>query len=273
MKNTTEPIKAAPTARGGTNLDGMKNILTDALYEMGYDDTLVDTLIERNVIDFSIVDYTSHIIYQLEEHYGESVLWGDLEDAVAFEGLAASLTGELGKNWRAAEGDTFRERIRHIITDPIENLGMKLMSRYALENNSTLSEELERVKQYLSIDYGKFNSYLPNVDFVIYTPENSRVIAVISCIVSLKNRITEQAYWKCKLQADESRASIKFYLITADMNKTLKIANLPTKERIIAEAELDGTYVLTAEALEESDTVKLFEHFIEDLKQVIEESQ
>ena len=65
----------------------MKNILEDALYEMGYDDTLVDTLIERNVIDFSTVDYTSHIIDQLEEHYGESVLYGDLEDAVTFEGL------------------------------------------------------------------------------------------------------------------------------------------------------------------------------------------
>ena len=64
--NTTQTIKAAPTARGSTHLDGMRNILTDALYEMGYDNTLVDTLIERNVIDFSTVNYTSHIIYQLE---------------------------------------------------------------------------------------------------------------------------------------------------------------------------------------------------------------
>ncbi|MXV83067.1 hypothetical protein F4X88_17380 [Candidatus Poribacteria bacterium] len=270
MKNGTEPIKAAPTARGGTSLDGRRNILTDALYEMEYDDTLVDTLIERNVIDFSIVDYTSHIIYQLKEHYGESVSWGGLEDAVALEGLAASLTGELGKNWRAAEGDTFRERIRHVITDPIENLGMKLISRYELENNGTFSEELENVKQYLAIDYGEFNAYLPDVDFVIYTPENSRVIAVISCIVNLKNLIIEQAYWKRKLQADENSASVKYYLITADISKTLEIVDLPKKERVIAEAELDGTYVLTAEAPEESDKVKLLEHFIEDLKRLLE---
>ena len=87
MENTTEPIKAAPTARGGTSLDGIRNILTDALYELGYDDTLVDTLIERNVIDFSTVDYTSHIIYQLEEYYGECILCGGLEKAVANEGL------------------------------------------------------------------------------------------------------------------------------------------------------------------------------------------
>ena len=189
---------------------------------MGYDSTLVDTLIERNVIDFSTVDYTSDIQYQLRERYGESILWDNsLTDAVAIEVLTASLTGELGKNWRAAEGSTFRERIRHIITDRIENLGMRVVTRYELENSSTLSEELEGVKRHLTIDYGEFNSCLPDVDFVIYTPENSRVIAVISCAVKLKNRIIEKAYWKRKLLTDGNSTSIKFYLITADIDKTL----------------------------------------------------
>ena len=89
----------------------------------------------------------------------------------------------------------------------------------------------------------------------------------------MKNRVIEKAYWKDKLQADDNRASIKFYLITTDIDKTLKIVDGPKRERIIAEVEFDGTYVLTTEPLEESDKVKLFEHFIEDLKQVIAESQ
>ena len=91
MKNTDKAIKAAPTARSGGELSGMRNILTDALYEMGYDNTLVDTLIERNIIDFSTVDYTSHIIYQLEEYYGECILCGGLEKAIANEGLKVDL--------------------------------------------------------------------------------------------------------------------------------------------------------------------------------------
>ena len=268
----TEPIKAVPTARGDRPLDGRRNILTDALYEMGYDDLLVDILIERNVIDFGVVDDTSHVMDQLSEHYGESVLWGDLEDAVAFEGLTASLTGELGKNWRTAKGNTFQERIRQIITKEIKQLGLKVISRYELENSNSLSEVLEGVKRHLTIDYGEFNSYLPNVDLVIYTVENSRVIVVISCTVNLKNQVIEKAYWRRKLQADKNRASIKFYLITADLDETLKIVDSPKRDRIIAEVELDGTYVLTAEELEESDKVKLFKHFIKDLKKLIEEN-
>ena len=274
MKNTDEPIKAAPTARDYTDLDSRRDFLADALYEMGYDSTLVDTLIERNVIDFSIVDYTSDIKYQLEERYGESILWDDsLEDAVACEILTASLTEELGNNWRASENNTFQERIRDVIAKLIGQLGLKVVLRYDLVKNDTLSEELENVKRHLTIDYGEFNSDLPYVDLVIYTPENSRVIAVISCIINLKPRIFDTVYWRLKFREDEDKASIKFYLITTDIDETLKIEDLPKKRRAILEAELDGIYVLTASEFQQSDKVKLFEHFIEDFKQVIKESR
>ncbi|MYB01223.1 hypothetical protein F4X90_16355, partial [Candidatus Poribacteria bacterium] len=213
MKNTTEPIKAAPTARGGTSLDGMRTILADALYEIGYDSTLVDILIERNVLDFSTVNYTSDIKDQLKERYGEFILWDNsLEDAVAFEVLTDSLTGELGTNWRASESNTFQERIRDMIAKLIGKLGLKVVLRYDLEGSDALSEELESVKRQLTVDYGEFNSELPYVNLVIYSPENSRVIAVISCIVNLKARIFDTLYWRLKFREDEDKASIKFYL-------------------------------------------------------------
>ena len=273
VKNTIEPVKAAPTARGGTSLDGMRNILTDAFYEMGYGGALVDTLIESNVIDFSIVDYTSDIKYQLKEHYGESILWDNsLEELVVLERLELSLTGELGRSWRASGGDTFQDRIRHVITDPIEKLGMKVVTRYELVKDSILPEELEHVKRHLAIDYEEFNAYLPHVNLVIFTPENAYIIAVIVCEVNLKKqRIFDMAYWKLKLQTDKDSATIKYYLVTADIDETLKSSDLSQRiGRSIIETDLDGTYVLTAEPFEESDKVKLFEHFIEDLKQLLE---
>lgn len=273
MKNDTEPIKAAPTARTQSEIDGMKNILEDALYEMGCDDTLVDILIERDIIDFDTVSYTSHIKYQLEEHYGESVSWDCLEEVVACEGLDISLTGELGESWRASKGETFQERIRDMIAPSTEKLGMKIVFRYDLVKSATLSEELESVKRHLTIDYGESDSILPYIDIVIYNPENLRVVAVISCEVNLKNRAIGLAYWRFKLQADERTTDIKYYLITTDIDETLKIADVPRTGRTMLEADLDCTYVLTHEDVKESDKVKLFEHFIEDFKKVIEETQ
>ena len=271
MKNATEPIKAAPTARGETHLDGMRNILEDALYEMGYDNTLVDTLIERNVIDFSTVDYTRHIIYQLEEHYGEFMVWSRLEDAVAFEGLAASLTGELGENWRASKGYTFRERILYMITAPIESLGLKVVESSELEGIK-LVPQLDAVKRNVVIDYGEFGMQLPDADVIVYSPENSQIIAVISSKISVRESVVQTGYWKSKLLESENTAHIKVYLITPDRDKDLTRIDPAKEPRVIAEIDLDGTYVLTAEELEESDKIKLFEHFIEDLRQVIEES-
>ena len=236
---------------------------------MGYDDTLVDILIERNVIDFSTVDYTRHIKHQLCEHYGESVLWDSLEEAVACEGLDISLTGELGESWRASKGRTFQERIRDMIAPSIEKLGLKSVLRYDLVKSATLSAELEGVKRHLTIDYEESNSILPYIHIAIYNPENSLVSSVISCEVNLKNRIFDMVYWKFKLQAGENTAAIKFYLVTTDIDGTLKITDGPQKGRSVVETDLDGTYVLTEADIEESGKVKLYSHFIENLKQVI----
>ena len=74
-------------------------------------------------------------------------------------------------------------------------------------------------------------------------------------------------------QTEENTASIKFYLVTTSIDETVEVIGLPPNARAIAETDLDGTYVLTTENLEESDKVKLFEHFIEDLKHVIGENQ
>ncbi|MDE0323171.1 MAG: BsaWI family type II restriction enzyme [Candidatus Poribacteria bacterium] len=264
-----ELIKAAPTARGGTSLDGRRNILTDALYEMGYDDTLVDTLIERNVIDFSSVNYTSDVIDDLIEHYGESVLCGGLADAVICESLDASLIGAVGRSWRASKGDTFRARILYMIAAPIESLGLKVIESSELEVIK-LMPQLDAVKRNVVIDYGEFGMQLPDTDIIVYSPENSQIIAIISSKISVRESVIQTGYWKSKLLESENTKHIKVYLITPDANKDLTRINPAKEPRIIAETDLDGTYVLTTEALEESDKVKLFEHFIEDLKRLLE---
>ncbi len=278
-----KPLVAAPTARGpiptprhgGRPLDGMRNLLSDTLYEIGYtpDPVLVDTLIARDVVDFRRAAYTSHVMDDLIEHYGEVVLCGGLEEAVILEDVGPELREADLLRWRALKGKRFEERIQHLLTEPIEAHGIKVISLRELERGASLSPELVAVNRNLSVDFGKFGFYLPDVDTVVYDPKNSKVIAVILSEVTSGWRIAKASYWRSKLLASKVTAHIKVYFVTLDRGEFLASTFLARKERAIAENELDGTYVLTSAILEESDKVKSFEHFVPDFKQLIERGE
>ncbi len=180
--------------------------------------------------------------------------------------------GDHEQSWRAFKGKNFEKLIQHIITESIEALGLKVINGNQLERSKNLSLELSRVKRNLAIDYGAFGLHLPDVDIVVYNPKDSQVIAVISSKVTLRERIAQTGYWKLKLLESETTEHIKVYFITPDEDGTLTDTYLPKKGRAIVEIDLDGTYVLTEANLEESDKVKLFEHFIQDFKRLIEEN-
>ena len=180
--------------------------------------------------------------------------------------------GDHEQSWRAFKGKNFEKLIQHIITESIEALSMKVINGNKLERSKNLSLELSQVKRNLAIDYGEFGLHLPDVDIVVYNPKNRKVIALISSKVTLRERIAQTGYWKLKLLESETTSHIKVYFITPDEDGTLTSTYLPKKGRAIVEIDLDGTYVLTDADLEESDNVKLFEHFIEDFKQLIEKN-
>ena len=177
-----------------------------------------------------------------------------------------------GQSSRSSNGHNFEKLLQYIITEPLEGLGLKVVNGNTLGRKAdrNLTEELRQVKQNVLIDYGEFEPLLPDADIIIYKPENSQVIAIISSKISLRERIAHTVYWNLKILESQKTEHIKFYLITLDRDKHLTERENPKRQRIIVETDLDGTYVLTTEPLEESNKVKLFEHFIEDLKQVLE---
>ncbi len=178
--------------------------------------------------------------------------------------------GDHEQSWRAFKGKNFEKLIQHIITESIEALGMRVINGNQLERSKNLSLELGKVKRNLAIDYGEFGLHLPDVDIVVYDPKDQSVIAVISSKVTLRERIAQTGYWKLKLLESRTTEHIKVYFITPDEDGTLTDTYLPKKGRAIVEIDLDGTYVLTEANLDESAKVKLFEHFIEDFKQLLE---
>lgn len=177
--------------------------------------------------------------------------------------------GDHEQSWRAFKGKNLEKLIQFIITEEIEELELKVVNGNQLERTTNLSKELSQVKRNLAIDYGGFGLHLPDVDIVIYNPKNYKVIAAISSKVTLRERIAQTGYWKLKLFQDEATKHIKVYFITPDEDGTLKYKKPTKKGRAIVEADLDGSYVLTEEKIEESSKVKLFEHFIDDLKRLL----
>ena len=173
------------------------------------------------------------------------------------------------QSWRAFKGKNLEKLVQYIITDEVEKLGLKVINGNKIERTRNLSKELSQVKRNLAIDYGEFGLHLPDVDIIIYNPQDCNVLAAISSKVTLRERIAQTGYWKLKLIQDEATKHIKVYFITPDEDKTL-IYKKPTKKgRAIVEVDLDGSYILTEEEIEESAKVKLFKYFIEDLRKLL----
>lgn len=175
------------------------------------------------------------------------------------------------QSWRAFKGKNLERLVVHIIQDEVEALGLKVVGGNTLERTKSenLSKELSLVKRNLLIDYGEFGSHLPDVDIIIYNPEDSKVIAVISSKVTLRERIAQSGYWKIKLASDKATKHIKVYFVTPDEDGTLTIKKPAKKGRAIVEVDLDGSYVMSETEIQESEKVKRFDKFIEDLKALI----
>ena len=181
--------------------------------------------------------------------------------------------GDHEQSWRAFKGKNLEKLVQYIITDEVEELGLKIINGNQLERSTNLSKELSQVKRNLAIDYGEFGLHLPDVDIIIYNPQNCRVLVAISSKVTLRERIAQTGYWKLKLFQDKATKHIKVYFITPDEDGTLTKKKPAKKGRAIVEVDLDGSYVLTEDKIEESDKVKLFEYFIDDLKTLLKEGK
>jgi type II restriction enzyme len=175
------------------------------------------------------------------------------------------------QSWRAFKGKNLEKLIVYIIEDEVKALGLKVVDGNKLERTreENLSEELALVKRNLLIDYGEFGYHLPDVDIIIYKPGTGEIVAVLSSKVTLRERIAQTGYWKMKLQAQELTKHIKVYFVTPDEDGTLTTKNPAKKGRAIVEVDTDGSYVLSETDIEESDKVKMFDKFIDDLKELL----
>jgi len=178
------------------------------------------------------------------------------------------------QSWKTFKGHNLEKLIIYIIEDEVESMGLKIVRGDTLEKTKpeNLSEELSKVKRAASVNYGEFGLHLPDADVIIYNPETFKIIAILSSKSTLRERVAQTGYWKIKLSMDPVTENIKVFFITLDEDGTLTRREPIQKGRAIAEVDTDGSYVMSETQIEESEKVKMFDKFIEDLKNIIHEN-
>ncbi len=175
------------------------------------------------------------------------------------------------QSWKGFKGSALEKLIQHILKEEVVRLGLKIVRGKKFERTlpKNLSVELQNVKRNLSIDFGKFGFHIPDVDLVIYSPENSQVVAVLSSKSTLRERIAQSGYWNIKIKNYKLTNHIKVFFVTPDEDGNFSKKEENNKSRVIVETDLDGAYIMTEQKVKESDRVKTFDKFIGDLKKLL----
>ena len=180
---------------------------------------------------------------------------------------------DAGQSWRNESGAMLENLVVYFIQQEIVKLGYDLATDNQINKASSDDKIMSLVYRNMIVRYGKY-PILPDGDIIIFNPKNGDVKAIISCKNSLRERFAQTLYWKLKLSLDPITAPIKMYFVTIDKENGKKPAldidpqRGPTKPRILLEYEMDGVYV-GRELQDESDKVKMFDKFIDDLKNLL----
>lgn len=83
-------------------------------------------------------------------------------------------------------------------------------------------------------------------------------------------RIAQTGYWKLKLMNNPLTKGIKVYFMTPDEDCTLAVKIPAKKGRAVVEVDTDGSYVMSENAIEESEHVKTFDKLMVDLKTLLD---
>ncbi|MEM2704730.1 MAG: BsaWI family type II restriction enzyme [Candidatus Bathyarchaeia archaeon] len=184
------------------------------------------------------------------------------------------------QSWHVYIGNRFQKVIYSILKGYFNRLKSQDCT---FENLSVFSEnEIEGneiIQRKLAIKYGKY-LLLPDTDIAIVDynraePWKSVILAIISCKTSLRERIAQACYWKLKLLSSDVTKNVRVFLATTDNDEDFFLRdkggyNGRHRNRVIAEYELDGVYILREDFKEmwESSKIKRYERIFNDLIEI-----
>jgi type II restriction enzyme len=209
--------------------------------------------LERKKSNPSDFNFVSDIFSEIKEKFKEEAISRGKDPNMA---------------WNSWSGHNLQKLITFIVTDYI--LSLDKNSGITSDDDISrkkLSKELDKVRRNVEVFYDT-HSVVPDADIIVYNKNGCSVKMIISCKASLRERVAQAAYWKLKLRTSDITKNIKIVLVSTDNDKifTYKDKDI-TKSRIIAEYELDGSYI--CRDIEESKKVKNFNQIFQDLKTLL----
>lgn len=133
----------------------------------------------------------------------------------------------LDQAWKAYKGTLYEYAVYRYIKYIIES---KCLEYQVLKGN-----EIRLYKDQIAIK--NWSYILPDVDLLIVKDNN--VKAILSCKTSLRERLTETAFWKRELEKKDATRDIKVVFITTDKDDELRIET----NRYIVQHVLDAVFI------------------------------
>ena len=182
------------------------------------------------------------------------------------------------QSWHSYIGNKFQNIVYSILKGYFNRLksknqefsGLTVFKESEVKGNEIIARKL-------AVRYGKY-LLLPDTDMAIVDynfedPWKSEILAIISCKTSLRERIAQACYWKLKLLSSDITKNVRVFLATTDNDEDFFIRSKRKqyegkhRNRIIAEYELDGVYILREDFKKdwESDKIKRYNAIFEDL--------
>ena len=173
---------------------------------------------------------------------------------------------DANQSWNSWSGKALQELIKFIVNDFISSLKFPIgITDDVSLRKKKLPAELDKVRRNIEIFYDSY-SIIPDADIIIYDKSSYRIIAVLSCKASMRERVAQSAYWKLKFQYNDTTKDILYYLLSPDNDGDfVHVGEKISRDRIIVEyGEIDKAYIFRD--IPESDKVKNFSKIFNDLK-------
>ncbi len=204
------------------------------------------------------------------------------------------------QSWRGIVGNALEKVILHIIRSDLNEIGLdcvkyKRSAFIPARDDAELLREIDGLKKLgqgrvpikkiqqkirderyqniksqieVFIDEAKTVAVEPDVDLVVFESKAFRVIAILSIKKKFREKITQVAYWTLKYRS--SAKNIKNLLITLDEDGEFQKREYGAtrKSKAIADVDINGTYVASETKILETEKIKDFSAFIDDIKQI-----